>query len=74
MGFLEFVLGAYRSAIPGLKNTAKKERSKKVGALHSCWCTILTVTALTSTGAASYNDTYFKAPGKCKGDVLAKRH
>ena len=68
MGFLEFVWEHIR-AQPGLEDTPKKK-------IKESWHYIVLAynidcDALASTGAAGH-DTHFKAPGKCKGDVLAK--
>ena len=70
MGFQEFVWEHIR-AQPGLEDTPKKK-------IKESWRYMVLVyntdrDAPASTGAAGH-DTYFKTPGKHKGDVLAKWH
>ena len=67
MGFLEFVWEHIR-AQPGLEDTPKKKIKESWHYMVLAYIT--DSDAFASTGAAGHN-TYFKAPGKRKGDVLA---
>ena len=70
MGFLELVWKHIR-AQPGLEDMPKKKIKENWHYMVLAYNT--NHDDLATTGAAGH-DTYFKAPGKHKGDVLAKQH